>query len=648
MLLHHQLRRERRRLPLPVGEHGGGGHQQHGTLQFLLRLEVLQEGQQLDGLAQAHVVGQTGPLVEAMQEGQPAQAPLLVGAQLAGEAGRGGQGIGGLLLVVLLQHRLQARSGGERVHRQTVKGVAVAGGEAQGVVEAQARVGIAEAFGVAQVVGAQLDPHPLVLHQGAALGGESFQIAQVERHPADHELPVPHQAFAQGEAAGALRQFRGDRQAQAAGQAPGETLRQHHAHPHIAQLGGCRAHQHEGLGWGELHRFRRRGIEAALDRLEHGEGPAQALEQQLAGLGNGDFPQLQPPVPRRPGHRCRHPQARVGLGLEAEAHVPQLLALGWGEQLQAGPGRCHPACHRLAPVVGGDGEALQFLLVEGQMAIPLAQGLLPGQQQGVETVAVGFEAGPQLSVEQGLQQAGHPQAAVARAAAGQHGVTVRPGGQGTGRDLGQTHRQLLQAAPVALAVQQGQPAGAPLLDLGEPASPGDQAQGPALQVRPPAQVVAHVRVAAGQGKAAQPFRCASRVEGPALHLPGPPFQLAGDRFARLQGQPAPELIAGIAAPAGRLGAAGQGEGGPGRSQGLTPVAVVVEPVGDFIRREGQGMVGGAAAGLHRADGLPGVAPQKQASPGPFGGEQPGGMQQGHPRVFRAGGPTGRLVTAAAA
>ena len=86
VLPHPQLRREARRLPFPVGEHRGGGHQQHGPPQFLLRLEVLQEGQQLDRLAQAHVVGQTGALVEAVQEGQPAQAPLLIGPQLAREA----------------------------------------------------------------------------------------------------------------------------------------------------------------------------------------------------------------------------------------------------------------------------------------------------------------------------------------------------------------------------------------------------------------------------------------------------------------------------------------------------------------------------------------------------------------------------------
>ena len=641
VLLHLELRREGRRLPLPVGEHGGGGHQQHGPPQLLLGLEVLQEGQQLDRLAQTHVVGQAGALVEAVQEGQPAQAPLLVRPQLAGEARGSRQRIGGLLLVVLLQHRLQPHAGHKAVHRQAVEGVALAGGEPQGIVEAEVGVGDAEFLGVAQIGGTQLDPGPLVLHQGAALGLQALQVAQGERHPADHELPAHHQRFAEGEAARLVGQFGLDRQPQAAGQATRQAGRQDHAHAHVAQLGGGGAHQHEGLGRGELHRLRGGGIQAPLDRLEHGEGPPQALQQQLAGLGHGHLAQLQGAVAGAPGHRGRHPQAGIGLGLQAEFQFPQLLPLGGGEQLQAGPGRRHPSGHGLAPVVGGDDQPFEVFLLEVQLAAALAQGFLPGQQQRIKTLTLRSEARPQLAVEQGLQQAGHPQPAAARATAGQGGIALRPGSQGAGGHLGDADRQFLQAVAVALAVEQGQPAGDAVLDLGQPAPPGDQAQGPALQMGPPAQVVGHVQVAGGEGQAAQPRGGAARIEGPALHLPGPPFQLPGDRFAGLQGQAAPALGAGAAAAAAGLGAAGQGEGGAGGPQGLAPVAVVIQPVGHLVGGEGEGMVGGPVARLHRTGHLPGVRPEEQATARSFRGKQPGGVQQAHPRVIRAGGPTGR-------
>ena len=86
VLAHAEFGGEARRFPFPVGEDGGGCHQQHRPFEFVFGLEVLQEGQQLDRFAQAHVIGQAGPLIKAVQEGEPAQAPLLVGPQLAGEA----------------------------------------------------------------------------------------------------------------------------------------------------------------------------------------------------------------------------------------------------------------------------------------------------------------------------------------------------------------------------------------------------------------------------------------------------------------------------------------------------------------------------------------------------------------------------------
>ena len=217
VLDHRQFLGERFRFPSPVGEHRGGSHQQHRSLQFLLCFEVLQKRQQLDGFAQAHVIGQAGPLVEAVQEGEPAQPSLLVGPQLATKSLWGRQGVGGLLLVVLLQHRLQPRTSIEAVHRHPHQQFPFCSGQPQCVIEAQFRFRPTESFGVLEVVGPQFNPGPLVAHQGAALAAQTLQFPQGERHPADHQIPLPVQTFAQGEAAGALWKFGLDRQAQPAG-----------------------------------------------------------------------------------------------------------------------------------------------------------------------------------------------------------------------------------------------------------------------------------------------------------------------------------------------------------------------------------------------------------------------------------------------
>ena len=243
---------------------------------------------------------------------------------------------------------------------------------------------------------------------------------------------------------------------------------------------GAGAHQHKRLGWRELHRFRGGRIQPPHDRFKHRQGPAHAFKQQLARLGHGHFAHLQAPIAGGPDGGGGHPQARVGFRLQPEAQLPELLALGGGEQLQAGAGWLHLARHPFTPVVGGDAETLQLLLAQAEAAIAFAQGLLPGRQQGIEPACAGTEAHPQLAIEQGFQQAGHPQAPAAGAAAGQGGVTAGACGQGAGGHLGQAAGQVFEAAAVVFAVEEGQPAGLALGDLGQPAAPGDQAQGPAL------------------------------------------------------------------------------------------------------------------------------------------------------------------------
>ena len=66
------------RFPAPVGNERGRHHQQTGGL---VRFLDAQKRQQLNGFAQAHVVGQTGPEPQRIQKAQPVQPGLLIGAQ---------------------------------------------------------------------------------------------------------------------------------------------------------------------------------------------------------------------------------------------------------------------------------------------------------------------------------------------------------------------------------------------------------------------------------------------------------------------------------------------------------------------------------------------------------------------------------------
>ena len=446
-----------------------------------------------------------------------------------------------------------------------------------------------------------------MLHQGAALGREPLEVLEAQGDAADHELPFPIQAFAEGETAGFGGQFGFDGQAQATGQAAAEAGGQHHTHAHVPELAGGGAHQHKGFRWGELHGLRGGGINPPGNRFKHREGPAHALEKQFAGDGDGHFTHLQAPIPHRPDGTGRHAQAGIGFGLQAKAQLPELFAFSRGEQFEIGPGGGHLAGHRFAPMVGGDGKTLAVFFAEAEAAIALAQGFLPGRQEGIEAVVRRLIARPELAIEQGLQQACDPQAAAARPAAGQGWIAREARRQGTGGHLGQAGGQFFETAPVVFPVEQRQPAGLAGFDLGQPAAPGNQAQGPTLQVGPPAQVIGHFRMVAGQGQPTEPFSGTGRIEGPAIHLPGPPLRFFGDGFTGLQGQAAPMAsLFGFAF--GGLVATGQTQGGPGRSEGLRPQVVVVQPGGEVVLVEGEGVLGGFPFRCGGSGNAPGISP----------------------------------------
>ena len=81
---HAQLGHEARGLLLPVPDQRFRHHDERRPR--LLAAARRQHGQHLDGLAEAHVVGQAAAEAEAAQEGHPAETLFLVRAQLAPES----------------------------------------------------------------------------------------------------------------------------------------------------------------------------------------------------------------------------------------------------------------------------------------------------------------------------------------------------------------------------------------------------------------------------------------------------------------------------------------------------------------------------------------------------------------------------------
>ena len=190
-------------------------------------------------------------------------------------------------------------------------------------------------------------------------------------------------------------------------------------------------------------------------------------------------------------------QVGVGFGLQAKAQGPELTALGWCVELQQGPRRCHLAGHGLAPAGGGTNQPGAVVVAESQDSIAWPQGLLPARQQWIQSLRRGLKAFAQLAIEQGPSDLGHLQTFGAGPAAAQGAWGVRCADH-------QRHLagEILQAAAVFFVVEQGLPAGLHMAGFQpphhrQPAAAGRQAQGPALQMGPPAQVITQFCWAAG-------------------------------------------------------------------------------------------------------------------------------------------------------
>ena len=107
-----EARRELRQLRLPVRDQRGRHDEQARAFFCLVALQIEQQRDHLDRLAEAHVVGQAGAQPQAGDESQPGVARLLIRAKLRLQVGRGLL-LPGLGRTQALEDRIQLRAGGQ-------------------------------------------------------------------------------------------------------------------------------------------------------------------------------------------------------------------------------------------------------------------------------------------------------------------------------------------------------------------------------------------------------------------------------------------------------------------------------------------------------------------------------------------------------
>ena len=292
-----------------------------------------QQGEQLNRLAQPHVVGQAGAEADARQERQPGKAALLVGPQLALECGRrrnplelavavgaqqapeparrielDRQRVGGGLGIV------QTQPGAQQVARRRPPALAPV------LQEAQRRI---------DVVGPQGDPASPSLHERQLQRGQRPQLGERERRVADRDLPLIGAQAVQAEQPRRLLPLARGLHAQLHPQSlppPGwyeyrkASLLQRRSSLAQEAVSGVRA---------QLHLRRRNFPQRWLELRPEPQRVAEAAQQALLRVLE-HAPQRGQTLAARPHIGRRNEHARVLLGLQQDLHAPRPFPLGLG------------------------------------------------------------------------------------------------------------------------------------------------------------------------------------------------------------------------------------------------------------------------------------------------------------------------------
>ena len=250
---------------------------------------VRDERQQLDRLAQAHVVGQDAAQAELAEEGQPGKPAFLVGAQLAGEAR--GRGHGPQPPVGLAgQQVAQPAVGVHADQRDVLVRAAQAGRQRVGRGHRPGLVALEELQRRLQVRVVQLDPLAAQPNQRDLQPGQFGQLGRVERLVAHgHVVPEVHQV-AQAELRPADRCARG-------GLRPGGQLQpeaglahpvgQQHAEPGAGQQRPGLLEEPERARRVQLHPGRGGLAQRVLELAEEPGGGAEPGQQLLHRVAAG-------------------------------------------------------------------------------------------------------------------------------------------------------------------------------------------------------------------------------------------------------------------------------------------------------------------------------------------------------------------------
>ena len=349
MAQHGQGRGEAGQLALPVADHRGRAHDQVGAV-------AVPPGEQGDGLqrlAEAHVVGEQRPDAQVGERLEPGHTGALVGAQGGVDADEAGAAVvPGREQAV---DEVQEHAVGDDLDRAELAVGPLAGQRRrQGLRSFELAALASRADQVGQrhrLVG--VEPHPLALPQderllegddlGELVGGEA--VVADGRLPAERAQRIRVEAGTRDAGAG-IAHGRAHPQAgpQLAGALGGQLGRQHHPEAGRGQGAGAVGQERRGIGRREGEAGGAGLGQAGVDRGEQAGGLGQAPDQGLLRVDQPSADGLERARPGLPHLLGGDDQAGLVGRLEQVVEGPRLVGRGRGRrvELDAQPGRLRP------------------------------------------------------------------------------------------------------------------------------------------------------------------------------------------------------------------------------------------------------------------------------------------------------------------